>query len=254
MEDNLHQGHRSRLREASYKNEFKNMEEHQLLELLLSYVIPRRDTNPIAHNLIKEFGNFAGVLDARREDLEKVNGIGPKTANFLVSLKHFFYAYNKGKVSVMQKLDSTEKVVNFFKTIITGKTVEEFHIVCVDSECRVKHHEVISSGTVNRTDVNIRKILETCFKMNVFNIIVCHNHPEGDAKPSFADDKLTKALMMALAFNKITLVDHIILSNKDYYSYFRSDVWETYKEEVFRTVGLNYTMQKPVAYNVEIKN
>lgn len=248
MAEHLHHGHRSRLREISYQNDFKNLEEHQLLELLLTYVIPRRDTNPIAHNLIKEFGSFTAVLDAKREDLEKVDGIGPKASNFLVSMKHFFYAYNKGKIPTMQKIDTIEKSVAFFNTFMAGKKNEEFYMVCLDNDCRIKHYQLVNSGSVNKTDVSIRKILEICFRTNSVNVMVCHNHPEGNSEPSFSDNKLTKALMIALAFNNITLVDHIIVSNVDYFSYCRSEFWEAYQEEVSRTVGFNYAMQKPIAY------
>ena len=249
MAEHLHHGHRSRLREMSYKNDFNNLEEHQLLELLLTYVIPRRDTNPIAHNLIKEFGSFTSVLDAKREDLEKVDGIGPKTANFLVSIKHFFFAYNKGKTPTMQKIDTIEKSVDFFNSFLSGKTHEEFYMACLDNDCRVKHCQLVNSGSVNKTEVSIRKILEICFKMNAAHVMVCHNHPEGNAEPSFSDNRLTKALMTALAFNNITLVDHIIISKDDHFSYCRSDFWDAYLSEVYSTVGINFAMQKPIAYN-----
>jgi DNA repair protein RadC len=248
MAEHLHHGHRSRLREISYQNDFKNLEEHQLLELMLTYVIPRRDTNPIAHNLIKEFGSFAAVLDAKREDLEKIDGIGPKASNFLVSIKHFFYAYNKGKIPTMQKIDTVEKSVAFFNTFMAGKPNEEFYMACLDNDCRVKHYQLINTGSVNKTEVSIRKILEICFKINAVNVMVCHNHPEGNSKPSFSDTKLTKALMTALAFNNITLVDHIIVSNVDFFSYRKSGDWKKYLEEVYKTVGFNYAMQKPISY------
>ena len=125
MEENLHDGHRNRLRELAFKNNFKNMEQHQLLELLLSYVIPRKDTNPIAHRLIKKFGSFTGVLDASKEDLVQVDGVGNTTASFIASLKHFFYAYNAGKINSSSKITNVKEAVEYTEKLFKGKNIEE---------------------------------------------------------------------------------------------------------------------------------
>lgn len=249
MNENLHNGHRDRLREFAYNNNFKNMPEHQLLELLLSYVIPRKDTNPIAHKLIKEFGSFSAVLDANLQDLLKVDGIGNKTANFLISIKHFFYAYNAGKVNKSQTILNTLDAVNFIKGVLGGKTVEEFYVVCIDNSNKVKLCEHISSGVVNKTNVDVRRVMEVVFKSNASNVIVCHNHPTGNSKPSAADDKLTKAILTTLTLNGITLLDHIIISNQDFFSYNKSGLIQKYMQDVTSLLSSPMAMQKPCKYN-----
>ncbi len=222
-----------------------------MLELLLTYVIPRRDTNPIAHNLINHFGSFTSVLDAKREELESIEGIGPKAANFLISIKHFFYAYNKGKLTTNKVLDSVPKAVGFVNTILKGRPNEEFYVICLDNYSKVKHYELINTGTSNKAEVSIRKVLEVAFKTNATNIIACHNHPTGSAIPSFADNKLTKALMISLAFNNIVLTDHIIVSPSNFFSYKRSEFWAGYTDEANKTVGHQVVMQKPCEYKDE---
>ena len=249
MNKNIHDGHRNRLRELALNNNFKNMPEHQILELLLSYVIPRKDTNPIAHNLIKEFGSFSAVIDADFSDLIKVEGIGSKTAHFLVSLKHFFYAYNAGKVNKKETILSTLDAVNFMKTILAGKTVEEFYVVCIDSVNKVKLCELINVGVSNKTNVDVRQVMEVVFKSKTTNVIVCHNHPTGNSRPSAADDKLTKALLTTLTLNGIALLDHIILSSEDYFSYNRSGILQQYSLDVANLISSPLVMQKPCKYN-----
>ncbi len=249
MNKNIHEGHRNRLREFAYNNNFKNMPEHQILELLLSYVIPRKDTNPIAHRLIKEFGGFSAVIDADFNDLLKIDGIGNKTAHFLTTLKHLFYAYNAGRVNKNETILSTLDAVNFIKNILVGKTVEEFYVICLDSANKVKLCELINVGVVNKTDVDVRQIMEVVFKSKTANIIVCHNHPTGNSRPSAADDKLTKALLTTLTLNGLTLLDHIILSNEDYYSYNRNGVLQKYAQDVSNLISSPVVMQKPCKYN-----
>lgn len=248
MAEHLHTGHRQRLRESSYKNNFKNLEEHQLLELLLTYIIPRRDTNPIAHRLINNFGSFKGVLDAKLEDLVKVEGVGNKTANFLVSLKHFFYAYNHGKIQDKTKITTSNDAAEYAKRHFAGKNVEECYVICLENNCKVKHCELISSGSSNKTDVNIRKVLEVGFKASCSNIIFMHNHPEGDPNPSISDNKLTKALVTVLAYNNMCLVDHIIVSQKQYYSYKNSGLLERYRMEFEKSLEFPIPKVKPCAY------
>ncbi|MBR2468459.1 MAG: DNA repair protein RadC [Clostridia bacterium] len=251
MAEQIHSGHRSRLRESSYKNNFQNLEEHQLLELLLTYVIPRRDTNPIAHRLINYFGSFTAVLDAKIEDLVKIEGVGEKTANFLVSIKHFFYAYNKGKVKPDEYIKSPDVAAAYANRYFKGKTVEEFYVVCLEADCKVKHCELISTGSVNKTDVSTRKVLEIAFKTNASSVMVMHNHPEGGPEPSMADNKLTKVLSTVLAYNNIALVDHMIVSKKEYFSYKRNGLIDEYRAEFAKEQGYPFVMQNPCTYGDE---
>ncbi len=220
MKENLHAGHRSRLRERANNSEFNNMDEHQILELLLTYVIPRADTNPIAHRLINTFGSFANVLDAKVEDLIKVNGVGNKTANFISSIKHFFFAYNKSKLSKVTKINNMQSLLVFVGNLLSAKINEQFYAIYLDNNGTVKRYELISSGSVNQAAVSVKKIMEQAISANACSVAVCHNHPGGKALPSAEDDKLTKAIALSLTINGVGFVDHVIIGAENkYYSY-----------------------------------
>lgn len=248
MEENLHGGHRERLRELAFKNNFRNMEDHQLLELLLSYVIPRKDTNPIAHRLIKRYGNFTAVLDADKDDLVKVEGVGNTTASFLVSLRHFFYAYNMGKLNESSKISNVRDAVTYTEKLFKGKTNEEFYIICIDGNNNVKLCENISIGTSNKANVDIKKVVEIAYKSKSPNVIIAHNHPNGVSRPSFADDKLTKAILTTMALSNISLLDHIIIAKSDFFSYRNSGLISQYLKEASSIIGETFVMQPSCKY------
>lgn len=251
MEKSVHKGHRTRLREMAKDVGVGKLKEHQALELLLTYVIPQKDVNPLAHNLINKFGSFSGVLDAKITDLLTVKGVGEKTAHFLSTIKEFFFLYketrSKGKGIIKTTLDAVE----FIKEHLQDKPHEEIYVICLDGFNNIKNFQKISQGVSNATNLNIRKVTEAVFATNCHNIIICHNHPDGSSNPSIADDKLTKGLVMALSINNINLLDHIIIGSKDYYSYNMSGKISHYNSEIFNLVNHQMLMQQACDYNVK---
>ncbi len=224
------------------------MQEHQALELLLTYVIPQKDVNPLAHALINKFGSFSNVLDAKKEELESFAGIGEKTAYFLSSMKDFFFLYQENKRNVTQ-IKNTNDAVKFVSATLRNKLTEELYAVCIDGLNTVKRFALISKGTTNGTSVNIRLITEAVLSSNTHNVIICHNHPSGTANPSAADDKLTKTLVMSLMLNNIHLLDHIIVGTNDYYSYSLSGKLKQYNDELKHLVQTEVLNQNACNYN-----
>lgn len=254
MKKNLHKGHRQRLRELASKNSIFNMQEHQVLELLLSYVIPQKDVNPTAHMLINKFGSFSEVLETSESELVKVDGIGEVTAHFLATFKDFFAFYQQKRVVENDKIINTSQAVKFISHYLQHKLTEEMYVVCIDGMNKVKKVELISKGETNETSADIRKITETIFKNKTHNVIICHNHPGGKANPSLQDDRVTKALLIALSINNINLLDHIIIGEDSYYSYASSGVLNAYKGEIQHLINpsaLNVLMQDACEYNAE---
>ncbi len=229
MEQNIHAGHRLRLREKALKSNFENMPEHEVLELLLTYVIPRSDTNPLAHKLINTFGSFANVLNASPQQLKKIDGVGDKTAHFLATIKNFFYVYNTSSLNQVEKINNMQSLLKFASTLLNAKPVEHFYAIYLENNGTVKHYELINSGTTNQTAVNIKKIMEQAILYNACSVAVCHNHPGGRAYPSAEDDKLTKAITMSLSINGVNMIDHVIIGSENkYYSYRQSGLIEKY--------------------------
>lgn len=134
---NIHSNHRERLRRRFQEEGLDNFDDHQVLELLLFHVIPRDDTNPIAHLLMKRFGSLSAVLEADPKDLASVGGIGEKSSLFLAMLPQLTRRYFRDRVlRDRPKLDSSEAVTDYLIPLMAGRPEEVFYVLCLDTQCR----------------------------------------------------------------------------------------------------------------------
>lgn len=210
---NVHDGHRARMRERFRENGFKGFEPHQIIELLLFYSCPRKDTNELAHILINKFGSIAGVMDASYEDLEAVSGISENTASLFKIIAGFLPVYYNSRSDGLV-YDNTEKLKELFKPYFVGLTHEEFRIACLDNKLRVIKNVSISSGGPSATPVDIRKIAKEVLNADSSIIVLAHNHPKGLPMPSQEDISATTQIHDALKSMGIKLFDHIIVGEK----------------------------------------
>ena len=209
---NLHSGHRERMKQRYIENGFRELMPHQLMEMLLFYGIPRKDTNPLAHRLLNTFGSFNAVLRADRELLLSVEGVTPHVATML-NLVGDVHRYCAEESSCLgEPLRTTEDFVAFLKPYFDCLPVEEVWIVCMDMLSRVVGVHQISSGTPLNADVNLRKIMQFALSDNACKLIMAHNHPSGIAIPSNPDINTTIALAKALEGMNIQLRDHLIFA------------------------------------------
>lgn len=213
----VHDGHRQRLLRRFIEEGLDGFEPHQKLELLLFYAIPRRDTNEIAHRLLKNFGSFSAVLDAPIEELEKIEGIGPSSAAYLKLLGQTAQAYYTDRLEDVC-LDTTRKAGQFLLPRFLGRTQEVVFLVCLDQKCRVLNASMIHEGSVHSAEINVRKIVSLALKYNATGVILAHNHPGGVALPSPEDLVTTKRIEQALDVVGIRLMDHIIVADRDFVS------------------------------------
>lgn len=216
METN--EGHRQRLRDKFTNNGLDSFHDHEILELLLFYAIPRRNTNGIAHELIKTFGSLSDVLDAPVEKLKAVDGIGDNAATLLKLMPQIARRYSMSKGSFDNILDTTQRSGDYILPFFLSQRDEVVLLVCLDSKNKVLNAQIIHRGSVNSTDISLRKILETAFTYNATKVILAHNHPSGIALPSTEDINTTKYIRDALKILSIKLVDHIIVADGDYVS------------------------------------
>lgn len=228
---NIHQGHRKRLRDQVQKSGLEGMPEHQVLEYMLSFVVPQKDTNVLAHKLISRFGDLPRVLEASPTSLAEVEGIGDVVAHFLANFRRMYEYYQKEKGKTITTIINTRDAKNYLACFLRYKLVEELYLVGLDGKNKVVFTQKISSGTSNKNNVSIRLITEFIVQYKVDGILVAHNHPDGRAIPSGDDDRFTRALICAMGINGIKLLDHLIITNDSYYSYFSDKVLEKYKEE-----------------------
>ena len=216
MAQHCQQGHRERRKERFLQEgTLDHFTDHQVLELLLFYAVPRADTNPIAHELIEQFGSFASVLEKPVEELEKIPGLGKSSAIFLKLILDSARRYCEEQVDPALILNTADKMVRFLKPKFVGRTKEVLCCVCMDNSCRVVSCDMMFEGTVNAASISTRAIDEAAIRHNSSNVLLAHNHPQGLALPSNEDIVTTQDIKKALAAVEVTLVDHIIVVRDD---------------------------------------
>ena len=218
----LHKDHRKRLRERFLREGLDSFEDHQVLEMLLFQAVPRHDTNPVAHRLMKRFGSLSAVLEAAPEDLAAVEGVGPNAASFLSMLPQVTRRYFLDRVRHSRRpLNTSEAATEYLVPLMAGRAEEVFYVVCLDSQLRVLYPALISEGTVRDALVHPRHVVEAAVRHKAASVILTHNHPAGSPRPSSHDHKLTRNLVQALGGINVTVVDHIIVAGELTYSFQR---------------------------------
>lgn len=214
-------GHRQRLRERFLRGEGVDMADYEALELLLTYSIPRRDVKPLAKKLIKEFGSFAGVISASPEKLIKITGVKENSA---VLIK--FIEFSAKKLSWQNLcfenvpyISSTDALIEFCRCSMGYSEVEILRIIYIDAKLKVLASEVLQKGSISSVNINPRDIVCRALNKNASGIIIVHNHPTGDPRPSNNDIEATKRVKQACDTVNITLHEHIIITPSDYYSF-----------------------------------
>lgn len=217
---NLNQGHRSRLRDRFQKEGLTHFEDHEVLELMLFYAIPRADTNPIAHRLMQHFGSLSAVLEADMKDLQAIAGMGEQSALFIHALPALTRRYFHDRIHRDKPLlDSASAVSEYVKPLMAGRKSEVFYVLCLDAQCHAVYPAQVSQGTVKASYVHPRLVVEAALKHNAANVVLAHNHPSGSVTPSQADYHLTRQLVQALGALEIKVLDHIIVGDDATYSF-----------------------------------
>lgn len=214
----VHEGHRQRMKARFQRNGLRDFNDHEVLELLLFYCIPRRDTNEIAHNLIARFGTLAKVLDAPVQQLQEVEGMGENAAVFLSLFRETNRYYHINRFSLNQPLRNCDEYGAYLHAFFATERNEAVYLLCLDAKCMVLGCEKIAEGNVNSTAVPIRKVVEVALAKNATSVILAHNHPSGVATPSEEDRQTTYSLARTLHSVGVALVDHIIVADDEFIS------------------------------------
>lgn len=214
-EKNVHSGHRARLKERFLREGLSGFEKHNVLELLLFYSIPQRDTNPIAHALINRFGSLRGVFEASFEELCEVDGVSEHTAT-LIKLVPSAFASVAGEVDTTVKYDSLSKIARLLVKRYAGMTKEMPVLVLLDNSWRIIDIVNLEEGSVNQSRLDLRKIAEYCIKSNTARVVVAHNHPNGSLFPSNEDITATEMLSGLFHSIKVDFMEHLIIAGDQY--------------------------------------
>ncbi len=209
----MHQGHRERVRQRFLRESLSSFAPHELMEFLLFYAIPRRDTNELAHRLMKTFGSLSSVFNAGVSELMKVEGMGRNAAiliSMIPQLSQRYLSDTKGSRPFI--MDSTA-AGEFSLSLMCGRIYEVFFVVCMDKQRRVLYTELICEGTIDETPAYPRLIIESVLRHKAHSVILVHNHPSGGLQPSANDVNVTKRIVTVLESMDISVVDHIIVAD-----------------------------------------
>lgn len=213
----VHDGHRQRKKQQFLQHGLDGFADHEVLELLLFYAIPRRDTNETAHLLLQRFGTLRGVLTAPMEELQKVEGVG---ANAAALLHLIDCTVRRAETEVREEmiLHSVESAGTFFCRLLRDERREVLYQACLDAKGKLLSYRRLSSGTTSMAPVSVREVVENALRIDASSVLLGHNHPSGVALPSEQDRQVTLQIQQALATMGIILADHIVVADGDFVS------------------------------------
>ena len=215
----IHKGHRGRLKKQVILNGIDNWPEHQVLEFLLFFGVPQRNTNEIAHNLIATYGSLINVFNASFDSLTKIKGVGNNIATLIILIPKLFRYIENMKVEEKSiSFQNSAQVARYMTPKFYNLTHEILYVLAFDNKQKLISADIILEGVVNRINIDNRKIVEAVILNHASNIILCHNHPSGFCAPSYDDIVATKCIIEYLGSMGVTILDHIIISDNEYCS------------------------------------
>jgi len=223
MQDHA-RGHRERLRQRFVRHGLAGFHDYEVLELLLTYVMPRIDVKPVAKRLLATFGTLADVFDASQAELMHVHGMGEKGASFLLLVRQVGQRYLASAIRGRSVFDHPDKVRAHLRLLVQGRGMECFGAIFLDQQHRHIATEILFEGTVDRTAVYPRNVVKRALELDAKGLILFHNHPAGSAKPSTQDQHLTARMHQACAPLDISLLDHFLIAGTRVLS-FREQGW-----------------------------
>jgi len=220
MSKNIHENHRSRVRKRFIENGLDGFADHEVLELLLYYCYPRRDTNEIAHRLINEYGSLHNLFEADTEDIMTRCNLTQNVAVLISMIPKVANLYFRSKWNKETMIIDNVKVAGRYAiSLFVGHKNEAFYAFMLGTGMKLNHVSLIAEGTLDETPVYPREIVSEAIKHQATSIILAHNHPGGTAKPSRKDIEATRRIYEGLRFLTIRVIDHVVVAGDKYYSF-----------------------------------
>lgn len=211
-------GHRKRLRDRFLQSGLDGFLDYEIVELLLTLGTPQKDCKQMAKAAISKFRGLHGVLDATRDDLQMIKGIGPSNAFGIKLFQAISERYAKEKIPSKISLKSPKEVLGYLREKLVREKKEHFISLLLDSNNSLISIQDISIGILDSSLVHPREVFEPAIRHLAANIIVVHNHPSGNLEPSIEDIKITQRLVTVGELTGINVIDHLIISSKGYIS------------------------------------
>jgi DNA repair protein RadC len=210
---NKGKGHRQRLRDKFLENGIDAFSDEELIELLLSFGTPRSDCKQAAREALKKFGSLPAVLDAPSHKLQKIKGLGPKNIFALHFIQGAARRYLQQRLTGKTFISSSKEVADYLIYTMRGLEHEVLSVVFLDASYAIITTEVVAEGTITVNTIYPRELIKKALAFNASALVIAHNHPSGNLKPSKQDIELTRSLFLVCSFMHIKLLDHLIIGD-----------------------------------------
>lgn len=207
------EGHRARMRNTYINGGMDNAPDHNLLELFLSVIIPRKDVKELSYALMNTFGSLEGVLNADVRDLMQIKGIGESTAVAISLIKNLYKRASLNRNSRITSFDKMEACFEYCRNLFAADVVENAYLITLDNHNNIINCDSVGAGSANQTEVDDKKLVATAIRDNAVSVVITHNHPNTTATPSAQDLNYSIKLSQMLEFVGIKLLDHIIVGS-----------------------------------------
>jgi len=212
-------GHRQRLRERFLKSGLDSFHDYEAVELLLTLAIPQKDVKVPAKLAIERFKSLRGVLDAPLEELREIPGLGEVAPVALRIIKEAANRYLQQKSQEAFSLTNQQVLFDYCRSALGSNSDEVFKVFYLDSGYRILGDETLEEGTIDRAAVYPRRVMDAALRNRAAALLFAHNHPNGNVKPSEQDKTITRALVLAAETLQIKVLDHVIVSKDDVFSF-----------------------------------
>ena len=210
-----HEGHRQRMKERFLTGGLDSFSDHEIVEMLLFYALPYRNTNELAHFLVDRFGSWTQVVTAHYDDLVALPGVTPHVATLLTLIGQSARRYHLDTTGVVQHLFNLEAIIRHVVPQFMGAKKEKVYMVSLDNKSKHLNTTCLFEGSVNSAQFNLREAVQQALRDNATRVVLAHNHPNGFCFPSVPDITTTKRVIEVLKPLDITVVDHLIVSEGD---------------------------------------
>ncbi len=223
------QGHRKRLREKFIKSGLAGFHDYEIIELLLSLGIPRKDCKQQAKEALKKFQTLRGVLEAPAEELQQIDGIGSHSAFGIKLVQEVAREFLKEKIIDKSVYKSSQEIFDYLYHSMRDLKKEVFKVIYLNSQNQIIDITNLFEGTITSSSISPRQVMESAIKHNAASLIFVHNHPSGNPEPSGNDKEITRDLLYAASIMQIKVLDHIIIGNNRYFSFAGEGLIDEYK-------------------------
>ena len=213
------QGHRGRMREKLLTRGAEALADYELLEMLLFLAFKQGDTKPLAKALINRYGSFARVIAAPADELQTLRGVGPHAATAIKLVQAAALRAAKGEVMEQPVLNAPEVLQDYLVAVLARERTEHFRVLYLNTRNRLIADEAMGKGTVDHAPVYPREVLKRTLELHATALILVHNHPSGDPKPSMADYEMTREIQRAAGLLGVVVHDHVIVGNGRCFSF-----------------------------------